>query len=377
MWSITLLLTFKGLMVGKVVEKIKREGLDGFLFSAQPSVFYLSRFRSTHAYVLLTSAGEKVLITDGRYILKAERELSSEGWLVEEVKSPLFENLVKVLQKYAVKKVGLEEDRINLAWFERFKCNALKGGLKVVPYSGFLDEFRMVKTPDEIERIAKAAEITDRVYLRLLEFLKENTHRLEGFTEKDLRKFLICNYLEEGAEGESFPSIVAAGENSAIPHHETSKTLLKKDSLLLIDTGCVWEGYCSDFTRTLFLGKPDKELLKVYEIVKEAHLRALEAVKVGRPLKEVDLAAREYIESQGYGQYFNHSTGHGVGIEIHEPPRVYKTEETPIKEGMVFTVEPGIYLPGKGGVRLENIVVATEEGARVLSKISLEATFIA
>jgi len=145
---------------------------------------------------------------------------------------------------------------------------------------------------------------------------------------------------------------------------------------LLIDTGCVWEGYCSDFTRTLFIGNPDRELLKIYDIVREAHLRAIEVVKPGVPIKEVDIAAREYIEGKGYGKYFNHSTGHGVGIEIHEPPRVYKNEETPIKVGMVFTIEPGIYIPEKGGVRLENIVVVTESGAKVLQKTPLDVVVI-
>jgi Xaa-Pro aminopeptidase/Xaa-Pro dipeptidase len=356
----------------RVVKKIVREGLDGFLFSSQPSVFYLSQFSSTHAYVLLTAGGKRVLITDGRYILKAEKFLSPLGWEVKEVSAPLFENLTQIIADYGVKKLGVEGDRLKLDFFEKFKCKAGEKGIKVIPYGGFLDEFRMVKTPEEIEKIARAVEITEKVFLNLVEFLKENRKRLTQLTEQEIRSFLVCQYLREGAKGESFPTIVASGENSAIPHHETGDTPLRENSLLLIDTGVVWEGYCSDFTRTLFIGKPDRELVKVYDIVREAHLRALEAVKAGRPIKEVDLAAREYIASKGYGEFFTHSTGHGVGIEIHEPPRVYKSEETPMAEGMVFTIEPGIYLPGKGGVRLENIVVVTNEGAKVLQKTPLE-----
>ena len=363
-------------MVGKVVNKISKEGLDGFLFSSQPSVFYLSRFRSTHAYILLTAKGEKVLITDGRYLLKAKKELEPKGWEIREISAPLFEKLSEIVSDYGVKKLGVEEDRLIVSFFERFKCKALERGIKIIPFVGFLDEFRMVKTPEEIDLIKTAVHITDETYLELLEFLKENRNRLTEFKEKTLRRFLICKYLEKGAEGESFPSIVASGPNSAVPHHETSDETLKENAPLLIDTGCIWKGYCSDFTRTIFIGKMDKELLEVYQIVEEAHLRALEAAKEGRPLKEVDLAAREYIESKGYGKYFNHSTGHGVGIEIHEPPRVYKNEETPIKEGMVFTIEPGIYLPEKGGVRLENIVVIEKGKAKPLSKISLEPIFL-
>jgi len=346
------------------------------LFSSRPSVFYLTRFSSSHAYALLTAEGQRVFLTDGRYLLRAKERLGPKGWTVVEVKSPLFENLVKVLKELGVSKVGLEEDRVVLSWFENFACRARTEGIKTVPYAGFLDEFRMVKTPEEVALIERAVQITDEVYLDLLEFLKENSARLEDLKESDLRRFLLCGYLERGAKGESFPSIVAAGENSAVPHHETGDTPLRRNSVLLIDTGCVYGGYCSDFTRTIFLGRPDPELVRVYEAVAEAHRRALEAVRVGRPIKEVDLAAREYLESVGYGKYFTHSTGHGVGIEIHEPPRVYKTEEIPIREGMVFTVEPGVYLPGKGGVRLENVVVATERGPRVLSKVSLEPVFL-
>ena len=358
--------------LNRVREKISREGLDGFLFSSQPSVFYLSQFSSTHAYVLLTAEGKKVLITDGRYLLKAEKLFTPLGWEVREVTSPLFENLTQIITDYGIKKLGVEGDRLRLDFFEKFKCKAGDKGITVIPYVGFLDEFRMVKTPEEIEKISKAVEITEKAFLNLVEFLKENRKRLKELTEQDLRSFLVCQYLKGGAKGESFPTIVASGENSAIPHHETSDTPLKEDSLLLIDTGVVWEGYCSDFTRTLFIGKPDRELIKVYEIVAQAHLEALKVVKEGRPLKEVDLTAREYIASKGYGKFFTHSTGHGVGIEIHEPPRVYKNEETLMVEGMVFTIEPGIYLPNKGGVRLENIVVVTKEGAKVLQKTTLE-----
>ena len=363
-------------MLQKVVEKISKQGLDGFLFSSQPSVFYLSRFKSTHAYVLLTSKGERVLITDSRYTLKAEKQLKPQGWEVVEVKAPLFGNLVNILSDFGVKRVALEGDRVKYDFFERFKCTAFRRGIEVVPLSGFLDEFRMVKTPEEIELIQKAVEITDRAYQRLVEFLRENRKRLTELKESDLRRFLICEYLKEGAEGESFPSIVAIGDNSAIPHHETSETPLRENAPLLIDTGCVYKGYCSDFTRTLFIGNPEGELLKVYEVVREAHLRAVEAVKVGRPIGEVDLAAREYIERAGYGKFFTHSTGHGVGIEIHEPPRVYKNDKTPIREGMVFTIEPGIYLPGKGGVRLENIVVVTDKGTKILQKTPLDVVVI-
>jgi Xaa-Pro aminopeptidase/Xaa-Pro dipeptidase len=360
----------------KIFEKINREGLDCFLFSSQPSVFYLSGFKSTHAYVLLTAEKDRYLLTDGRYILRAEEELKPKGWNTVLLKAPLFENLVKILSDCGCKRVGVEGDRLNFEFFEKFKCKAAEGGIRLIPISRFLDEFRMVKTADEVEKISRAVEITDLAFGELVGFLRRNRNRLGELKENDLRRFLLCTYLEKGAEGESFPSIVAVGKNSAIPHHETSDTPIEGDAPLLIDTGCVWRGYCSDFTRVIFIGKPDDELIKIYEIVKEAHIKAVEAVKVGRPIGEVDLAAREYIERAGYGEYFTHSTGHGVGIEIHEPPRVYKDDKTPMVEGMVFTIEPGIYIPNLGGVRLENIVVVEKNGARILQKTDLEPIFI-
>ena len=359
-----------------VVNKIANHGLDGFLFSSQPSVFYLSRFRSTHAYVLLTSRGEKVLITDSRYTLKAEQRLKPLGWEVVEIKAPLFANLANLLRDFGIKKLSVEGDRLQYQFLEKLKCHAFRRGIEIVPLSGFLDEFRMVKTPEEVELICRAVEITDNAFQNLVSYLKENRHRLGELKETDLRRFLICEYLKMGAEGESFPAIVAVGENSAIPHHETSETPLKENAPLLIDTGCVYKGYCSDFTRMLFIGNPERELLKIYDIVREAHLRAVEAAKVGATVGEVDLAAREYIESKGYGRYFTHSTGHGVGIEIHEPPRVYKNDKAAIRKGMVFTIEPGIYIPGKGGVRLENIVIVTDKGAEILQKTSLDVVII-
>ena len=360
----------------KVFKKISSQGLEGFLFSSQPSVFYLARFSSTHAYVLLTARGERVLITDSRYLLKAKNRLSPLGWEIREIKSPLYKNLAHIVKDYGVKNLGIEGDRVYYNFYEKLKKALSEEGIKVIPLGGFLDEFRMVKTPEEIKKIAKAVEITDKAFNLLVEFLKENRKGITKLKEKDLRRFLICEYLKEGAQGESFPAIVASGKNSAIPHHETTDKTLQENAPLLIDTGCVWKGYCSDFTRTLFIGKPDKELLKVYEIVKEAHLRAVGAVREGLPIGEIDKVAREYIEKNGYGEYFTHSTGHGVGIEIHEPPRVYQTETTPIREGMVFTIEPGIYLPQKGGVRIENIVAVVGGKAKVLQKTPIELVVI-
>jgi Xaa-Pro aminopeptidase/Xaa-Pro dipeptidase len=358
----------------KLKEKIKKLGLDGFLFADDIAVFYLSGFKSTNAYIILTEK-DNIFLTDGRYYLRAKEFFGqSYNWELKYLQT--FKDLIKAVKELSIRKLGILTDKISYSFYKRLEEILKKEGIEIFPIEGFLNEFRMIKAPDELEKIKKAVEITELAFSNLLEFLK--THRnWESLKEKDLRKFLICQYLELGAEKESFPSIIASGKNSAVPHHETGEKRLRKGENLLIDTGCVYQGYCSDFTRTLFIGKnQNKELLKIYEIVREAYEEALNSVEVGKAVGEIDLIAREYINSKGYGKYFNHSTGHGVGIEIHEAPRVYKEEKIKISEGMVFTIEPGIYIPDIGGVRLENIIVVDKGKGRALQKFPLEPIII-
>ncbi len=210
---------------------------------------------------------------------------------------------------------------------------------------------------------------SDEVYRRILSKIRE------GMKELELRRLIVEEFFKEGASGESFPAIVASGPASSVPHWESSHQPIKGGSPLLIDMGMVWKGYCTDFTRTLFVGRADPEFKKVYQVVKDAHLFALEKARVGNTVGDVDRAAREYIKSKRLGKYFSHSTGHGVGIEIHEHPRVYykgPDKDIPIEEGMVFTIEPGVYIPGKFGVRLENIVVIKGGVGEPLSEVGLD-----
>ncbi|WP_461832493.1 M24 family metallopeptidase [Aquifex sp.] len=348
--------------VKEVQSLIKEKGLDAFMFSSQPNVFYLSRFHSTHAYVILTHE-EKHLLTDARYYERAKEEL--KDWNVHLIKGNPFKFIKKFLRERELKYVGFEEDRVSCT----FKKNLRSKYIRWVGFSGFLKKVRAIKTEEEIKIMKEGVKKSDRIYKELLEFVKP------GMSELEVRGFIVGKIFELGGEGESFPAIVASGEHSAIPHWETSRKRIKENAQLLIDMGLLWEGYCTDFTRTFYIGKPSEEFKKVYEIVKGAHMSALEKAKVGNTVGDVDKAAREYIEKKGYGQFFIHSTGHGVGVEIHEFPRVYyKGDEskTPIEEGLVFTIEPGIYLPGKFGVRLENIVVVKNGVAEPLSEISLE-----
>ena len=351
----------------QIQEKIKKEGLDSFFFTSKANVFYMTYFSSTNAYVIL-KPDKKYFITDARYYHGAKSKL--KDWEVIELGSGQkkgIDHLRELLNELGGKNVGFEKDKVTISFYERLinKDGKEKLNVSLIGYEGFLNDIRMTKTEDEINIIQQAVEKIDNVFSYLL-------HDIPSLkTELEVRRKIVDYIFKEGGTGESFPAIVASGEHSAIPHWETSDSPIKWDNLLLIDMGLIYKGYCSDFTRTIALGNIDKELEKIYFIVKEAHEEATNAVKAGIPIGEIDLAARRVIEKYGYGDYFIHSTGHGIGIEIHEEPRIYKTNQDILMENTVFTIEPGIYLPGKGGVRLENIVVCRKNHAQVLTKTDL------
>jgi len=362
------------LKIKQILKKLQENDLDSFFVSSRPNVFYLSHFRSSNAYILLTRT-EKFFITDSRYYEAAKESL--KDWQViqlGEKNKNQIDHLRDILNEYGGKKVGFEEDRTTIAFYKKLtnkesgKTESLK--CQLVGFSGFFDRFRVSKTEEEIQIIKEAVKRTDRVFENILPLIPSAKNEL------DLRRMIINEIFLQGGTGESFPAIVASGKNSAVPHHETSYDPVEKNSPILIDMGMVYKGYCSDFTRVIFYGKVDPEIEKIYQIVKEAHLTAVEKVKAGIPVKEIDKTARDVIKKYGYGDYFLHSTGHGVGIEIHEPPRVSEKSEEILQENTVITIEPGIYIPHKGGVRLENIVVARKNRAEVLTETPLDLVII-
>lgn len=346
--------------IEKVQELLEKHHLDAFLFTSQANVFYLSGFRSSNAYVVV-GKDSYLLLTDGRYFEKAKEQL--KGWKLALLEGGL-KRVYEVLRDMGARVVGYEEDKISCEFRRR-----LKGGFRWVGKPSFLKDMRALKDPEEISIIKEGVRQSDRVYRGLLSRLRE------GLTELEVRSMIVEEFFKVGALGESFPAIVASGKASAIPHWESSNQPIKHGQALLIDMGLLWKGYCTDFTRTLHIGRAGEEFKRVYQVVRDAHLYALEAVKVGRKIGEIDRVAREYIKRKGFGKFFVHSTGHGVGIEIHEFPRVYykgADKEVRIEEGMVFTIEPGIYLGGKFGVRLENMVLVEEGIGKPLSEIPLD-----
>ena len=351
----------------KVRELLKEKDLDALLITGRANVFYLSLFKSTNACILLTRE-DNYLLTDARYI---DRAKYLEPLLrIKLVRESLTKELKGLFEELRLEIIGYEKDEVTCEFLEALK----EKGREFVGVSKILVPLRIVKDEFELELIKEAVRLTDEVFKKGVSFIKEKISAGESISELSLRGYLVYQMFNLGAEGESFPSIVASGRASAIPHWETSDSQIEINAPLLIDMGLVWKGYSSDFTRMLYIGKPDKEFLRYYELVKEAWFVAFERVKVGVPVAFIDSAVREYFKKKGVDRFFVHATGHGIGIEIHEEPRVsYRVpKDVLIEEGMVFTIEPGLYFKENFGIRLENVVFVEGGVGKVFSSIPLE-----
>ena len=242
--------------------------------------------------------------------------------------------------------------------------------VKLVNGWHFLDKMRIIKSSSEVEKLERATQISDAAFRELLGFIRP------GMTEGEIKKQLIDLFEKHGADGPAFDIIVARRENASKPHYNGSKGVIGERDLVLVDFGCRYESYCSDTTRTVFVGEPTEEEKKLYEIVLQAQEAGEAAVRPGVPAEEVDRAARKVIEDAGYGKYFNTRLGHGIGVAVHEAPYIMEGNKMPLEPGMAFSIEPGIYIPGKIGIRIENIVVVTKDGCKPLSKLPKEITVI-
>jgi Xaa-Pro aminopeptidase len=265
-------------------------------------------------------------------------------------------------------KVGFEDAKLSVRQLARLEA-AVGDDVDLVPAGDLVERLRVVKEPEEIERIAAAAELTDGVYRWALE------RGLAGRTERDVARACEARLRELGAEP-SFPPIVATAENGALPHAEPGNREIDAGHLVVFDMGALLEGYCSDCTRTFAIGEPGDEAQEVYDLVLTAQLAALAAIRPGASGKEVDAVPREMIAEAGHGDHFGHGTGHGVGLEVHEGPRLATTSDDQLQEGNVVTVEPGVYLPGRFGVRIEDLVALTADGYRNLSGLPKELQIV-
>jgi Xaa-Pro aminopeptidase len=338
---------------GRLAELVAEHELDQLFVSDLTNVRYLTGFTGTNG-ACLVSPSELVFFTDFRYTERAKDEVSPE-WERPEAERELIPQIVARMSG----RVGFEDAQLSVRQLARLEAAAGED-VELVPAGDLVEQLRVVKEPEELERIAAAAQLTDGVYEWALE------RGLAGRTERDVARACEARLLELGAEP-SYPPIVAAGPNGALPHAEPGEREIGSGELVVFDMGALLDGYCSDCTRTFATGDPGDEAREVYELVQRAQAAALEAVRPGAAGKEVDAVAREMISEAGHGDHFGHGLGHGVGLEVHEGPRLATTSEDHLAEGNVVTVEPGVYLPGRFGVRIEDLVVVTGDGYRNLS----------
>lgn len=344
----------------KFREMLVEEELDGFIVSSPENRRYLSGFTGT-AGVLLVTADKAFLVTDFRYLEQAGDETKETGFEIVEYKNEIWERVARLLTEQKEERWGFESEYLVEKDY-RFLAEKV-GAARLYPKEGFLARLRMIKSPAEIAMIEKAVAITDYAWERLLPEIKA------GRREEELAALMEFYQREAGASGASFATIVASGPRSALPHGTAGRRTLQEGDLVVVDAGAVYNGYCSDFTRTVVVGgRPGPKEEEVYRLVLAAQEEVLSAIKPGMTAREADALAREVIEKAGYGENFGHGLGHSLGLNIHEPPRLSPAWETVLEPGMVFTVEPGIYLPGWGGVRIEDVVVITPEGRRILTR---------
>jgi Xaa-Pro aminopeptidase len=342
--------------------------LDALLISGLPNIRYLTGFTGSNALLLL-SADPAVLFTDPRYQLQAAQE-SRAGAKLRLVRSgPLSAAAALVLANGKYKRVGFEKGRLTYEQYQLLK-EKLPLNVELVPAGGLIEKLRMVKRPEEIEKIRRSVLTNSQA------FESAKKHIQPGVSEQAIAAEIDYQMRRKGAEGTAFDTIVAAGERSALPHAHPTAQRLTKDELVLIDMGSCQEGYASDMTRVLFLAKPTPKIRLLYRAVLEAQLAALDAVREGVTAEKVDRAARRVLTALGLGKQFLHSTGHGLGLEIHEAPRLGKQDKTELAAGMVITIEPGAYLEGECGVRIEDTILVTKTGCEVLTPTSKELTIL-
>lgn len=341
----------------QIAARLPEYGLDAMLLNSEPGEYYAVGFHG-EGNVVVTAQG-CFYFTDSRYI-EAANHLITGAEIAMTGRSRNYRAMVQeVVDRCRIRKLGFEEGYLSVADY-----NLWKEGLtaELVPAQKLVDALRAAKDDGEIALMTKAQEITDRAFSEILKFIQP------GMTEQEIAAKLQYDMLRFGAEKMSFDPIVVSGPNGSLPHGIPSAKHVQQGEFITMDFGCKYGGYCSDMTRTVALGEPTGEMRKVYQTVLEAQLAGIAVTKAGVPGKSIDAAARKVIEDAGYGEYFGHGYGHSLGIEIHESPNANTREETLLPVGAVVSAEPGIYLPGKFGVRIEDVTVLTADGCMVLTK---------
>ncbi len=343
--------------VDKKERLLSHPDIDACLITSTANMRYIAGFTG-EGYVYV-SKNTSLVVTDSRYTIATKAEC--EGYEVKEWGRGVgyYEPLMRCLILDGVTSLGVEDQVMTLCEYHRLSDECSGAGLADIALTeigSYGDDLRQIKTTDEIEKIKIAESIGDEAYAKLL------PHLAVGMTEREVAARLEYYMKVAGADGTSFDTIAASGEHSAMPHAVPTDRTLREGDLLTMDFGCTYQGYCSDMTRTVVIGPADDRQRHIYKTVLTAQEQAIRSIRPGMTGREVDAIARDVIEEEGYGDCFGHSLGHSVGLMIHEGPSFSPREETVIRPGMVITVEPGIYIDGYGGVRIEDVVVVTEDG---------------
>lgn len=351
---------------------LRRRRLDAILITDPCNRRYLSGYtapdhsvQESSGVLFITRDGSRYLLTDFRYQTQAREE--AVGWQVVIHSGPLFDSLLPLLERHRVRRLGFEENYFLFRTYRRLRDKSRALDLEMIPVHGLIERRRAVKDHQEIEKIQRSVALNEAVFQAVLPRITP------GRTETEVAADIEATMRAMGAAGPSFETIVASGPNGALPHAVPGSRRLRESEPIVIDMGLVLDGYCSDMTRTIVLGPVPPDWRRIFQIVRRAQAAATAALAPGKTCCEVDAVARDLIRDAGYGQQFGHALGHGVGLAVHEAPRLSRFSRAKLHPGMVVTIEPGIYLEGKGGVRLENMAVVTDNGCDILNK---DTTFL-
>ncbi|WP_251520690.1 MULTISPECIES: M24 family metallopeptidase [Staphylococcus] len=343
--------------IDKLISELTSKEIEGVVILSDFNRRYLSGFTGTSGALIITE-NDKRLITDFRYIDQATRQ-APDFEIVNQQETPTNE-ILNQFKQLNIKNIGFEGNLLSYDMYEALN----QSQTRLTSVSGLVEKIREVKDASEIEIIQKAAEIVDETFEYIL------TVATAGMTEQQLKAKLESKMLELGAEGTSFDTIVASGYRGALPHGVASDKVIEKGDMITLDFGAYYKGYASDITRTFAIGEPDPKMKEIYQIVLDANEKAIEAIKPGMTGKQLDAIARDYIAEKGYGELFGHSLGHGIGLDVHEGPMLSKRFENELTINNCVTIEPGIYVEGLGGVRIEDDVLVTENGCQRFTKSS-------
>ena len=349
--------------IRKVCRKLAGHKVDALLVTNPTNCRYLTGFVSSNPYLLITASGHSLFLTDGRYIEAAEKQVEADA--VRLLGKDAFKSVADGLKGHRVRRLGFEAEHLSHA--RALKLIEALGARRCRPLTGVVESVRAVKEPDEIAAIRRAVRLGERGFRHILPLLRP------GVRERDIAIELEFFFMANSGDALAFDPIVAFGPGASVPHHATGRRKLRETDVVLIDWGVRVGGYSSDLTRTLLPPRMPRRTREIYHVVAAARRAAIERIRPRARLSAPDTAARRVIEAAGHGERFTHSLGHGIGLDVHEQPRLSSRAEGAMRAGMVLTVEPGIYLPGRLGVRIEDDVLVTPAGCEVLSRLPTRA----